>query len=380
MDFITMQKNIFKFSFLVQAIILLSGCSSEDQKIEQEKNNYVEEKNIDKIDKNTGNKEEIVQELDRKLSDNHTKVLIIGSGPAGYTAAIYAARASLSPILFSGKQIGGQLLQTTEVENFPGFPEPIFGYELMDKMKDQALKFNTKIIDESITDIDFSQKPFKCKSESGEYTADTIILATGATAKWLNIPGEEEFKGYGVSGCATCDGFFFKDKEVAVIGGGNTSVGDALYLANHASKVKLIYRGDNLKAEKVLIERLNSNPKIEVIFNTTVEEIIGNQTPRKVVTGIRTKNKIDNTESTINLDGVFVAIGHAPQTDLVKGHLELDDIGYVITKPGSTKTSIPGIFAAGDVADRIFRQAITAAGLGCMAAIEADHYIRETNK
>jgi thioredoxin reductase (NADPH) len=317
------------------------------------------------------------------LSDYlHTSVLIIGSGPAGYTAAIYAARGGLAPVLLTGSQVGGQLLQTTEVENFPGFPEPILGVDLMEKMKAQALAFQTKIINDSVVRIDASARPFKYfltpRVEAlQEYTADAIILATGATAKWLNVRGEAEFKGYGVSACATCDGFFFRGQHVVVVGGGNTAAEDALFLANHAAKVTLIHRRDALRAEKILIDRLRQNSKINIVYNAIVEEIIGQQLSPKTVTGVRVRDVTTGETQQLLANGVFVAIGHAPQTSLVKEILLLDEAGYVITKPGSTKTSVPGIFAAGDVADSVYRQAITAAGSGCMAAMDAARFLQE---
>ncbi|MDR0632633.1 MAG: thioredoxin-disulfide reductase [Holosporales bacterium] len=310
------------------------------------------------------------------MSIKHTTVLIIGSGPAGYTAAIYAARGGILPVLFTGHQIGGQLLQTTEVENFPGFPSPIMGVELMERMKEQALAFQTEIVNDAITCIDTASRPFKCLSNSIEYTADTIILATGATAKWLNVRGETELRGYGISGCATCDGFFFRGQHVVVIGGGNTAAEDALFLTNHAAKVTLIHRRNILRAEKILIDRLVQNDKIDIIYDTVVEEFVGQASP-KTVTGVIVKDITNGQKRTIDTNGVFVAIGHAPQTSLVKGILLLDDAGYVITKPGTTETSVPGIFAAGDVMDPVYRQAITAAGAGCMAAMDVIRFLRE---
>ncbi|MEI8321099.1 MAG: thioredoxin-disulfide reductase [Alphaproteobacteria bacterium] len=303
------------------------------------------------------------------------KLLIIGSGPAGYSAAIYAARAGLNPVQILGHEPGGQLMITTDVENYPGFEDVIQGPWLMEQMQKQAEKVGTELIYDFITHIDFSQKPFKCTSENGEtYEADAIIISTGAKAKWLGIESERKFQGYGVSGCATCDGFFFRNKEVVVIGGGNTAVEEALYLTTHASKVTLVHRRNTLRAEKMLQEKLLAHPKITVIWDSVVDEIVGTETP-KSVTGIRLKNSHTNAEQTLQTDGVFIAIGHSPQTEIFKGKLDLDAEGYLVTKPGTTLTNIPGVFAAGDVQDKVYRQAITAAGQGCMAALDAQKYL-----
>lgn len=302
-------------------------------------------------------------------------LLIIGSGPSGYTAAIYAARYGLGPVLFTGSSPGGQLIQTTQVENFPGFPEGVLGYTLMERMQQQAKFFGTQIISESICNIHTGCYPFQCDSESGQkYQADAIIFATGAIAKWLNISGEEFFKGYGVSGCATCDGYFYRDQTVVVIGGGNTAVSDALFLANQAKHVILIHRRDSLRAEKILQERLFATQNIQVRWNMTVTEICGELEPRKV-THIKLRNLLTQEEEILNTDGVFVAIGHEPQTELLKGKVELTPSGYVKLNSGSTETSISGIFAAGDVADERYQQAITAAGCGCMAAMDAERFL-----
>jgi thioredoxin reductase (NADPH) len=305
----------------------------------------------------------------------HTKTLIIGSGPAGYSAAIYAARANLKPILVAGMQPGGQLTITTDVENYPGFADVIQGPWLMEQMQKQAEHVGTEIIFDHIASVDFSKKPFTAKDESGNvYTADTVIISTGAQARWLGLESEKKFQGYGVSGCATCDGFFFRNKEVAVVGGGNTAVEEALYLTNHASKVTLIHRRDSLRAEKILQERMFKNPKVSVIWDSAVEEIVGTENPNSV-TGARLKNLKTGAISEHKFDGIFIAIGHSPNTGIFKDKVNMDGEGYITTTAGSTKTNVAGIFAAGDVQDKIFRQAITAAGTGCMAALEAQKYL-----
>ena len=304
-----------------------------------------------------------------------TKLLIIGSGPAGLSAAIYAARASLEPVLLHGLQPGGQLTITTDVENYPGFADPVQGPFLMEQMTKQAENVGTKIFYDYVEKVDFSSRPFIAHTSSGNiYEAASVIIATGAQAKWLDIPSEQEFQGFGVSACATCDGFFFKGKEVLVVGGGNSAVEEALYLTNHASKVTIIHRRDSFRAEKILQDRLFKNPKISVIWNHIVTEILGTNNP-KSATGVKLQNRLDNSEVTINCDGVFVAIGHKPNTDLFKGQITMDDDNYIITEPDSTKTNIEGVFAAGDVQDKIFRQAVTAAGTGCMAALEAEKFL-----
>ena len=305
----------------------------------------------------------------------HTKVLIIGSGPAGYTAAVYAARAMLNPILVHGMEPGGQLTTTTDVENYPGFAKVIQGPWLMDQMKDQAKAVGTEMIEDHISSVNFKSKPFEAVGESGKkYTADSIIISTGAQARWLNLESEKKFRGFGVSACATCDGFFFKEKTVAVVGGGNAAVEEAMFLTKFASKVKLIHRRDKLRAEKMLQKKLMDNKKIEIIWDSVVEEIIGDDDPKNVK-GLKIKNVKNNKTSDLEIDGLFIAIGHDPATQLFKDQLKMDKDGYLITKPDSTETNVPGIFAAGDVKDKIFRQAVTAAGMGCMAALEAEKYL-----
>ena len=306
-----------------------------------------------------------------------SNTIIIGSGAAGYTAAIYTARANMNPVLVNGQQPGGQMTITTDVENYPGFKDVIQGPWLMDQMKAQAESVGTKIINDIITECNFKSKPFELIGDSKSvYYGKTVIIATGAVARWLGIESEEKFKGYGVSACATCDGFFFKNKIVAVVGGGNTAVEEALYLTLHAKKVLLIHRRDKLRAEKILQDRLFKNPKIEVVWDSNTKEIYGNENPKKV-TGISIINTKTNKLKSIGLDGVFIAIGHDPATNIFKNKIKLDNEGYILTKSGSTKTNIPGVFAAGDVIDKIYRQAVTAAGLGCMAAIDAEKYIAE---
>ena len=312
------------------------------------------------------------------MSDvHHTEVLIIGSGPAGATAAIYAARASLNPILVHGLQPGGQLTITTDVENYPGFAETIQGPWLMEQMEAQARNVGTRIISDYIVDLDVTRRPFVATGDSGaKYIAETVIIATGATAKWLGLSSEQKFMGFGVSACATCDGFFYRGKNVMVIGGGNTAVEEAIYLTNHADRVTLVHRRDELRAEKILIDRLKKNPKIEVIWDSVLEEVIGTEDPLGV-TAARLRNVKTGEVTDIPVHGVFVAIGHKPNTELFKGKLDMDAEGYLITVPGTTRTNIPGIFAAGDVQDKIYRQAVTAAGTGCMAALEAEKFIAE---
>jgi thioredoxin reductase (NADPH) len=308
-------------------------------------------------------------------SPKHTKVLILGSGPAGYTAAIYAARAMLKPILVYGSQPGGQLTTTTDVENYPGYAKVIQGPWLMDEMKGQAEAVGTEMIQDHISKVDLSKKPFTATGDSGQiYTADSFIISTGAQARWLNLKSEQEFRGFGVSACATCDGFFFKEQVVAVVGGGNAAVEEAMFLTKFASKVKLIHRRDKLRAEKLLQEKLKANKKIEIIWDSAVEEVLGNSEP-KGVNAIKIKNLKTNAITELKVDGLFIAIGHDPATSLFKDQLNMDKEGYLITKPDSTETNIPGVFAAGDVKDKIFRQAVTAAGMGCMSALEAEKYI-----
>ena len=311
------------------------------------------------------------------MKNYKSDTIIIGSGAAGYTAAIYTARANLNPILINGQQPGGQMTITTDVENYPGFKDIIQGPWLMDQMKAQAESVGTKIIKDTIIECNFKSKPFELIGDSKSvYRGKTVIIATGATARWLGIESEEKFKGYGVSACATCDGFFFKNKIVAVVGGGNTAAEEALYLTLHAKKVFLIHRRDQLRTEKILQQRLFKNPKIQVIWDSNIKEIHGNENPKKV-TGISITNKKTEKIKSIDLDGVFVAIGHDPATKIFKNKIKLDKEGYILTDSGSTRTNVPGIFAAGDVADKIYRQAVTAAGMGCMAALDAEKYIAE---
>ena len=305
----------------------------------------------------------------------HSKVLIIGSGPAGYTAAIYAARAMLKPVLVQGMQPGGQLTITTDVENYPGYADVVQGPWMMEQMKTQAEKVGTELITDMINKVDFTKRPFVATGDSGTvYTADSVIISTGAQARWLGLENEKKFNGFGVSACATCDGFFFKDREVAVVGGGNAAVEEALYLANIASKVHLIHRRDTLRAEKIAQERLFANKKINVIWNSKVIDVMGTEEP-KTLTSIKLQNTKDNTESTMNLDGLFIAIGHDPATKIFANQVEMDTEGYIVTKPDSTATNIEGVYAAGDVKDKTYRQAVTAAGMGCMAALEAEKYL-----
>jgi thioredoxin reductase (NADPH) len=305
----------------------------------------------------------------------HAKVVIIGSGPAGYTAAIYAARAMLEPILIQGIQAGGQLTITTEVENYPGFADVIQGPWLMEQMEKQALHVGTQIKTDLVTKLDTSQRPFRLTCDSGDvYLADTVILATGAQARWLGLPSEAKFQGGGVSACATCDGFFYRNKQVVVVGGGNTAVEEALYLTNHASQVTIVHRRDHFRAERILQERLFKHPKIKVVWDSAVDEICGTENPNKV-THVRLKNVKTGALTDVPTDGVFIAIGHAPATELVAGQVKLKPSGYVEVAPNSTATSVPGLFAAGDVADETYRQAVTAAGLGCMAALEAERFL-----
>jgi thioredoxin reductase (NADPH) len=304
-----------------------------------------------------------------------SKMLIIGSGPAGYTAAIYAARAMLKPVMIRGIQPGGQLTITTDVENYPGFADVIQGPWLMQQMEAQARHVGTEIIDDTIVDVDFSKRPFRLKGDSGTmYIGDTVTIATGAQARWLGIPSEHKFQGFGVSACATCDGFFYRDKKVVVVGGGNTAVEEALFLTNFASHVTLVHRRNALRAEKMLQKRLFDHPKISVLWDSEVDEILGTTNP-KGVTGVRLKNNQTRKTSELAADGVFVAIGHVPATAIFKGKLAMNERGYILAKPGSTVTTVPGVFAAGDVTDEIFRQAVTAAGLGCMAALEGERFL-----
>lgn len=308
---------------------------------------------------------------------HHSKVLILGSGPAGYTAAIYAARANLKPILVKGLQPGGQLTITTDVENYPGFAEAVQGPWLMDQFHAQAENVGTTMFDDTIIEADLSARPFKLTGDSGTvYTGDTLVICTGASARWLGLESEQKFQGFGVSACATCDGFFYRGKEVAVVGGGNTAVEEALYLTNFASKVYLIHRRDELRAEKILQDRLLKNEKVEMVWDSVVEEIVGVDDPFGV-TGVQVKNTKTGESKVIPVHGTFIAIGHDPNTSLFNGQLELDDENYIVTKPDSTQTSIAGVYAAGDVQDKTYQQAVTAAGTGCMAALEAERFLGE---
>jgi thioredoxin reductase (NADPH) len=309
------------------------------------------------------------------MAKRHAKLIIIGSGPAGYTAAIYAARAMLQPLLIEGIRTGGQMTTTTDVENYPGFAEVIQGPWLMDQMHAQAKHVGTDLIADHIDAVDLKRQPFWLKGDSGtEYTADSLIIATGAQARWLGLPSEDRFKGYGVSACATCDGFFFRGKNIMVIGGGNTAVEEALYLANIAAHVTLVHRRGALRAERILQERLFQDPKIEMVWNAELAEVLGHDDPR-TVTGVKLRNTLTGEITSVPADGVFIAIGHHPQTELFVGQLDMKPSGYIVTAPHSTATSVPGVFAAGDVADEVYRQAVTAAGLGCMAALDAEKYL-----
>jgi thioredoxin reductase (NADPH) len=305
----------------------------------------------------------------------HAKVVIIGSGPAGYTAAIYAARAMLEPVLIQGIQPGGQLTITTDVENYPGFADVIQGPWLMEQMQKQAEHVGTRLIYDHVKDVDLSKRPFKLECDSGDvFLTDTLVIATGAQARWLELPSEQKFKGYGVSACATCDGFFYKGKNVVVVGGGNTAVEEALFLTNFADKVTVVHRRDGFRAERILQDRLFKNPKISVVWDSAVEEVIGSENPPKV-SAVRLKNVKTGAITELPIDGLFVAIGHSPATELIKDKLELKPSGYIKTAPFSTATSVPGVFAAGDVTDETYRQAVTAAGMGCMAALEAERFL-----
>lgn len=308
---------------------------------------------------------------------HHSKVLILGSGPAGYTAAIYAARANLKPHLVLGLEPGGQMTITTDVENYPGFAEVIQGPWLMEKMQKQAEMVGTAVFHDTIIEADLSRRPFTCTGDSGVvYTGDTLIICTGAQARWLGLESERKYRGFGVSACATCDGFFFRNKQVCVVGGGNTAVTEALFLASLAQKVTLVHRRDKLRAEKMLAGRLFANPKISIIWDSVLEEVLGEDDPL-TVTGVKLKNVRTGETTTLELDGVFIAIGHDPATGLFKGRLEMDDEGYIITEPDATRTSVAGAYAAGDVRDKVYRQAVTAAGMGCMGALEAEKFLAE---
>ncbi len=302
-------------------------------------------------------------------------VIIIGSGPAGYTAALYTARADLRPLMFSGLEPGGQLMITTDVENYPGFPEGVMGPEMMELFKKQVERFGTRIEQKEVTKVDFSERPFKVWVGDDLYQAKSIIIATGASAKWLGLESEVTFGGFGVSACATCDGFFFRGKEIIVVGGGDTAMEEAHYLTRHASKVYVVHRRDQFRASKIMQDRVLDNPKIEVLWNTGLEEVLGQTDPVKKVTGVRLKDTVTGEERQMPIDGVFIAIGHKPNSDLFKGILDMNEVGYLLTKAGSTATNIPGVFTSGDVSDPIYRQAVTAAGTGCMAAIDAERFL-----
>jgi thioredoxin reductase (NADPH) len=303
-------------------------------------------------------------------------VIIIGSGPAGYTAAIYCARAQMKPLLFEGQELGGQpggqLMLTTEVENYPGFPDGLMGPDMMEKFKAQAVRFGTRIESKDVTEVDFSSKPFKIKAGDKEYQSKSIIISTGAQAIWLGVPGEEQYQGHGVSSCATCDGFFFRDKEIVVVGGGDSALEEANFLTKFASKVTVMVRRDQFRASKIMQMRAMNNPKIEVLWNTEVKAVLGDE---QVVTGLKIINNKTNEESEFKASGLFVAIGHKPNTDIFKGQIDLDEKGYIVVKAGTSHTNVEGVFAGGDVADHVYRQAITAAGTGCMAALDAERWI-----
>ncbi|MDX1690568.1 MAG: thioredoxin-disulfide reductase [Acidimicrobiia bacterium] len=300
------------------------------------------------------------------------RVVIVGSGPAGYTAAIYAARADLNPLMIEGLEAGGQLMLTTDVENYPGFPEGIMGPEMMDLFRKQAERFGTRILSGTVEGVDFSKRPFELMANGEQYTADSVIIATGASARWLDVPGEEKLRGHGVSACATCDGFFFRDREIVVVGGGDSAMEEALFLTKFASKVTIVHRRDEFRASKIMAQRALDHPKIDVLWDTIVTEILGDDG----VTGVSLENTKTGAASKMEVEGVFMAIGHDPNTELFKGQLELDDEGYLITRRGSdTATSVPGVFGAGDVVDKVYRQAVTAAGMGCQAAIDAERWL-----
>jgi thioredoxin reductase (NADPH) len=319
--------------------------------------------------------------MENKENKNHRRLIIVGSGPAGLTAGIYAGRASLNPLIFEGQQPGGQLTITTDVENYPGFPDGVQGPELMEILRRQAQRFGAETVFKTVEAVDLSHRPFAVTADDENYTADALIIATGASAKWLNIPSEQLYKGFGVSACATCDGFFFRNQHVAVVGGGDTALEEASYLTNHASRVTIIHRRNELRASKAMQERVNKNPKINFIWDSTIEEIIGTQDgTAKKMAGLKLKNLKTGAVSDFHCDGLFLGIGHEPSTQLFRGVLDMDSVGYIRTKPFSTETNIPGVFAAGDVADSRYRQAVSAAGTGCMASIDAERFLAENGK
>jgi len=310
------------------------------------------------------------------MAIEHSKVIIIGSGPAGLTAALYAARANLSPLVFEGIQPGGQLTITTDVENFPGFPKGIMGPELMELFREQAQRFGARTFYKNVTAVDFSRRPFSVSCDQETYTADAVIVATGASAKLLGIPTEKEYMGYGISACATCDGFFFKNQEIIVVGGGDTALEEALFLTKFAARVTIVHRRDALRASKIMQDRASKNPKIAFLWDSVVDEVLGkSEDGRKTVTGVKLKNVKTGASSTISIGGIFIGIGHKPNTELFKGQLNMNEVGYLNTEPKSTRTNIPGVFAAGDVADSVYRQAVSAAGSGCMAAMDAEKFL-----
>ena len=314
--------------------------------------------------------------MEEQQTNNHHRIIIIGSGPAGFTAALYNARANLNPVMFEGMQPGGQLTITTEVENYPGFEQGIQGPELMDVMRKQAHRFGAKSIYKEVTEVDFSKRPFTLKTYDETYTADAVIVATGASAKLLGIESENKYMGYGVSACATCDGFFFKNLKVLVVGGGDTAMEEANFLTKYASEVTIVHRREEFRASKIMTDRAKKNPKIKFLTNKVVKEVLGkDENGRKIMTGVILEDTKDHSTSEVKADGLFIGIGHKPNTDIFKGKLDMDEVGYLILKPGSTYTNIEGVFAAGDVADKTYRQAVTAAGSGCMAAIDAERWL-----